>query len=64
MYIIFTHSGTRFFAHHQTIILGGTSIYFINDSATPLTGCTNIRAVGSIKEALNWVKNGTVSGVD
>lgn len=64
MFLCWTHSGTRFTAHVNTVILGGDDIYFIGSSTPAFTTVTTIRIVGTAKEALNWVNNGTTSGVE
>ena len=67
MYLCFTFSGVRWFAPMNAVILGGTDIYIVGRAAPVLPdfpAVTNIRIVGSAKEALNWVKDGTPSGVE
>lgn len=64
MFLCWTHSGTRFCAHISTVILGADDIYFINSSTPAFTGVTTVRIMGTAKEALNWVNNGTPSGVE
>jgi len=64
MFLIWTHSGARFFAHISTVILGDDDIYFVNSSTPAFTTVTNVRIVGTAKEAINWVNTGTPSGVN
>lgn len=63
MYLCWTHSGTRYFAATTSIILGGTDIYFLNDSTPVFTGVTTVFAVATMREVLNWINDGTINGV-
>jgi len=63
MYLCWTFGVERYFAAVTSVVHGGTNIYFTNSATPVFTGVTTVFAVATIREALNWVNDGTVSGV-
>ena len=63
MYICWLSSGVRYFANDTSVIFGSNNtILVVSDLSAPYA-VTTVFAVGTVLEALEWVRNGTTSGV-
>lgn len=64
MYICWQKNTSRYFSNDTMVIVESNGDIHAIDTTSPFTtSATNIHAVGTVAEALNWVKTGTVSGV-
>jgi hypothetical protein len=64
MYICWQKNSSRFFSNDTMVIVESNGDIHAIDTNAPFTPtATNIHAVGTIAEALHWLKTGNVSGV-
>lgn len=64
MYICWTAGGARYFANDVGLsATSDSSVWYATGGTNPFNGVTTLFAVATIYEALEWVRNGTISGV-
>lgn len=64
MYICWQKNTSRYFSNDTMVIVESNGDIHAIDTTSPFTaGASNIHAVATIAEALEWLKNGTTSGI-